>query len=454
MKKMTRWMVLGLCLLLPACALGVTEGTVEDAPMVTLDGMSPAKEQVSYLPDETMYAGYGDWNPSWENAQAWVECERDEDGCYYDVEQRPRLTAGEAARAKALLAKVQAGEIAYTGESVLDKMEDVVVGVYTIDAENYGGEQAFVLLPGPCMTDEQLLSLIDAFDQLGLTFDPDALSYRNCARGGGLECSRFLTDEERERYQQLADLIERGLLDVARLNMPQAIQPKLDSRYYCGMEDFTLRPYRAISDEELCAMLVASGVHDMTGELDLSALEKESRDILYTRLDCPLSMKLESISYDGGYVPMLVDANGSRAWSGDVRKSVGTFFSYRNAAGIEVFAGTTFDRETGELISASAMDNREWELEQSEPATSISHETVLAAIEEAERIVGLENLTWHLQNEESATNWGSCRTACAQVEDGLWLTVYIGLDDGQVHGLALDRCTLVDELPQEEPVNG
>ena len=54
MKKMTRWMVLGLCLLLPACALGVTEGTVEDAPMVTLDGMSPAKEQVSYLPDETM----------------------------------------------------------------------------------------------------------------------------------------------------------------------------------------------------------------------------------------------------------------------------------------------------------------------------------------------------------------------------------------------------------------
>ena len=60
MKKMTRWMVLGLCLLLPACALGVTEGTVEDAPMVTLDGMRPAKEQVSYLPDETMYAGYGD----------------------------------------------------------------------------------------------------------------------------------------------------------------------------------------------------------------------------------------------------------------------------------------------------------------------------------------------------------------------------------------------------------
>ena len=78
----------------------------------------------------------------------------------------------------------------------------------------------------------------------------------------------------------------------------------------------------------------------------------------------------------------------------------------------------------------------------------------LSAIEEAERIVGLENLTWHLQNEESATNWGMCRTACAQVEDGLWLTVYIGLDDGQVHGLALDRCTLVDELPQEEPVNG
>lgn len=155
MKKTLWYALTALCLLLPACALGVADGVVEDAPMVAVDGMSLAQEaETSYLPDETVYAGYGNWTVAWENAGEWVESAADEDGCYEEVEQRPRLTAGEAARAKALLAKVQAGEIAYTGESVLDRMEDVVVGVYTLDPANYDGERAYVLLPGTCLTDE------------------------------------------------------------------------------------------------------------------------------------------------------------------------------------------------------------------------------------------------------------------------------------------------------------
>ena len=44
--------------------------------------------------------------------------------------------------------------------------------------------------------------------------------------------------------------------------------------------------------------------------------------------------------------------------------------------------------------------------------------------------------------------------ASAQAADDLWVTAYIGLDDGQVHGLMIERGTLVEELPQEEPVNG
>lgn len=455
MKKANLWMALfALCLLLPAAALGVTDGVVEDAPMVAVDGMSLVQAETSYLPDDTVYAGYGDWEVAWEHAEEWVDSEADEDGCYNEVEQRPRLTAGETARAKALLAKVQAGEIAYAGESVLDRMEDVIVGVYTLDPEDYDGERAYVLLPGTCLTDEQLLALIDAFDRLGLVFEPDALNYRNCARGGGLECSRFLAAEERERYTQLAYLIERGLLDPAGFEAPTVVQPKLDSRYYCGLEDFTLRPYRAIPDEELCAMLAERGVRDMTGELDLQDLEKTSRELLYRYLGCPLSMTLTGMFYEGGYVPVLFDADGHQAWDGDARSSYGASFIYRTAAGIEVYAGTTFDRETGALVSASAMHSREGETYADEPEKNLSHEAIAAAIAEAEKRLGLTGLTWHLSDTECFTNWGSCLTVCAQVEDDLWVTVYIGQDDGQVHGLMMERGTLVEELPQEAPVNG
>lgn len=422
--------------------------------MVAVDGMSLAQEaEEACLPDATLYAGYGGWEVAWENAAEWVGSEADEDGCYDEVEQRPRLTAGEAARANVLLEKVRSGEIAYAGESILNKMEDVIVGVYALDPEDYDGECAYVLLPGTCLTDEQLLALIDAFDRLGMTFDPDALSYRNCARGGGIECSRFLTAGERERYRLLANLIERGLLDAEAFIGAQAVQPKLDRRYYCGMEDFTLRPYRAITDEELCAMLAQNGVHDRTGEVDADDLERTSRAILHERLGCPLSMTLEYMFYEGGYTPAQFDANGNQAWNSEARSSYGAFFTYRTAEGFEAYADTTFDRETGELVSASTMHSRNGEMDWDAAKLQISHETIAAAIAEAEKTLGLTGLSWHLRDEESFTNWGSCWTVCAQAADDLWMTVYIGMDDGQVHGLMMERGTLVETLPQEAPVN-
>ena len=41
-----------------------------------------------------------------------------------------------------------------------------------------------------------LLAVIDAWHQAGKRFDPSALNCRNCMRGGGIESSRFLTEEE------------------------------------------------------------------------------------------------------------------------------------------------------------------------------------------------------------------------------------------------------------------
>ena len=152
---MRKWMMAALlALALPACAMAVTEGVVEEAPAVELE---PIEAEISYLPDASYYDDYGGvWEQATEQADGELL-----DVMFNDVEQRPRLTAGEAARARALLEKVQAGEIACTGESVLEKMEDVVVGVYALDPADYDGERVYTLLPGPCLSDEQLLSLID-----------------------------------------------------------------------------------------------------------------------------------------------------------------------------------------------------------------------------------------------------------------------------------------------------
>lgn len=453
MKK--RICALALMLSLPMSALAVTEGVVEAAPQVEMDSVSAAQVTVSYLPDESYYAGYGDWNPEWENAEDWVESEFD--GEYYeDVEQRPRLTAGETARTQKLLAAYQSGEIAYEGESVLNKMENVIVGVYALSPEDYAGERAYVLLPGPCLTDEQILSIIDAYAQLGLTFDPTALSYRNCARGGGIETSRFLTDEERERYGRLANLIERGMLDTASVTGTQAVQPKLDRRYYCGLPDFTFRPYRAATDAELVAMLAEMGVRDMTDELDMEALEKRARDILCGRLGAALSMKLESMFYEGGYVPEVFDAQGNQDWQGEARDSYGASFSYHTQDGILVYANITFDWETNELVSASVMHSQDWDTYSGRPLTNIGHDQVVAALDDAEKILGLDGVTWHVRTGKGAqwmTDWGTCLTACAQIAQNEWITVFVGSDDGQVRGLSLDCGTLVDQLPQEPTAN-
>lgn len=456
---MKKWWMAALvcCMLIPATALGVTEGVVEAAEQVEIEEMAKDSE-ISYLPDESYYAGYGDDPKVWENAQEWVESEFDSE-CYYDVEQRPRMTAGESARAEKLLAAYQAGEISYTGESVLNKKKDVIVGVYALDPADFAGENAFVLLPGPCMTDEQILAVIDAFHQLGLTFDPHKLSARNCARGGGIEANRFLVEEERARYQTLARLIERGLLDVTAAGDAQAIQPKLDSRYFCGLPDFTIRPYRALTDEEFVAMLVDLGYHDQTGEIDYDVVEKESRKLLNERLGTALSMELSYVYNEGSYMPSVFDpsCNQGYDWDAQSRRGYGASFEYTTQDGILVYVNTMFDWETKKFIEASAMHSKEGGGEPiPDDAPAISDEQITAAISDVENRLGISGVQWHLlPNEEIWTNWGPCMIVRAQVGEDEWMTIYIGKDDGKAHGLELSSGTLVEALTEDDmPVNG
>ena len=452
--KRFAYMLVFVMLLIPAMALAVTEGVVEAAPQVEVEVVREA-DKPSYLPDESYYAGYGDWNPAWENAESWVESAFDGE-CYHDVEQRPRLTAGESRRAVKLLEAYEKGEIAYTGESILNKMENVVVGVYALEPGNYDGEAAYVILPGPCLTDEQLLAIIDAYAQLGLTFDPYALSARNCARGGGIETNRFFTDEERERYTSLARLIENGMIDPKAMGAMRTMNIELDSRYFCGLPDFTIRPYRSATDAEMVAQLFAMGTRDMTGVIDAKDVERRARQVL-NDLGAPLSMALEYVFTDGASVPCFFDQQGNQGYDYDTQPYAcyGAMFAWTTADGYKTYADVMFDHETDALISAHWANQRNWDLEPGPSVMNITDEDALAAAKEAQAMLGLENPTWFVIEEEMYTDWGACRQVRAQVEEELWLTVLVGGDDGQMHGAQLERGQTVDALPQESmPVNG
>lgn len=208
---MKRWIAFALAAALAMPAAGLAEGVVQEAPDIDLNVAIETASPAAYLPDESVYAGYDGWQPSWATSTDYVP-PRDSGDMFEPEIQTPGLTEGEQARAAALLDAYQKGEKTGNGEKVLNVDSDVVVGVYALNPEDFDGETVYTLLPSVCLTDEQLLSIIDAFHQLGQTFDPAGLNYRNCARGGGIETSRFLTASEQERCDIIARQIERGVL--------------------------------------------------------------------------------------------------------------------------------------------------------------------------------------------------------------------------------------------------
>ena len=442
MKK--KMMLLALCLLLPVCAMAVTEGVVEDAPPVTMQ--IETAQTVSYLPDASYYA-YDTWLPEWENDEEWTQSHTDDGEMYEDVYQNPRLTAGESKRALRLLEQYKAGTLTYTGESVLEKMENVVVGVYALNPAEYDGEMVFTILPGPQMTDEQLLAVIDAYAQLGMEFDPEKLSYRNCARGGGIETTRFFDEEERTRYSLLWEKVERGIIPTDTAYEGLIRTPKLDDAYFCGMSDFSIKPYRSMTDEELMSIMMEMGLRDKSHEIDFDGIERRSRDVLRRTVGTPLSMELSNVDQNGSYIPTLYTADGKEGWDGnaEARYTYGAHFSYYTAEGVQVYAHVTFDKETDELVRANAMHSRDLEFPPEE--NNVTQAGIDAATAIAEETIGLSGLMWHVADERMWTNWGECISVRAQIGEHYWMTVYIGADDNQVRGMSVDRGTLVETLP-------
>ena len=425
------------------CALAVTEGEVEPAPDVELNLPVREKDPANYLPDASYFGHEGtDYvYPSWDASEAYVEPELYGD-YFYDMAQNIALTDGEIARAKKLLAAYLAGEATGNGASVLEATQDVALGVYALDPAEYDGERAYVILPGTCLSDGQLLAVIDAYAQLGLTFDPEGLNYRNSMRGGGIDETRFLTEEEYARYHALSDMIERGVLDAMNVTPERIIS--LDERCFFGRRSFELTPYRPMTDGELVARLVAEGVERIVEDFD--ALQRTARGILVKKLGQPLSMELTGTSSGRSSWMEYDDPEGQHHDGGDVRY-YSLSFQYTTKDGVLVRANCDFERETLAFMRASASDidpMRDEKVESGKGVDeSITQDVALAtAVQYARDTLGLEGLTWYFDGD-AGNGWGICYRMSAGLGDGEWITLHVGRDDGQVHGAELDARALL-----------
>lgn len=447
-------MALSAAMLAPLPALAVTEGQVEEAPEVSLD-LSLNVDGTRYLPDASVYAGSEQNLPAWGNSDTAIapEMAPGDDG-FSDPYQYPGLTPGEAARAEKLLEAYAQGAAQGDGAAVLCALTDVAVAVYPLNPEDYDGERVYLLLPSTCLTDEELLAIIDAYHQLGITFDPAALSYRNCARGGGMECNRFLTQEERARYDGMAAQIERGVLTEAAIAgaETQGLVAQVDGRYFCGMENFALRPYRSMTDEELAAQLFALGY--TATPTDYTAYEMEARQV-WRQLGAPLSLGKVEIS-QGAYIPREMDGQGKVQWAGGSQEAV--VLSAEDDSGYQRSFIAWFDQKTGELVrygwNYQHQDMPDFVASAEAPGVRyVAHaetmdeaEYLALAAAAGDCLAEGRALAWQRQGTTALANW-ECAICAAQLTDALWLKVYLDPADGMVHGVEVEKYPtfLIDE---------
>jgi len=321
---MKKWLLLLLALALPLTGAAAQENTVVALPTVAPLQQVEASTDADYssAPLEEYY-----------NANFYMDQE--------DY-QTPRMTAEEKQRTAELLVAYQAGE--RPAENVLNKPEDVVVGVYTLNPEDYEGETLYTLLPVDPLTDEQILEVIDAFARCGQTFDPEALSYRNCARGGGSGTTRLHPDEELERMDMLRDLYIRQGFESETPFTPLVSDDgmglvTLDEDAYCGMDSFWFFPYRPTTDDELLGFVIYTETGDPTEYGNYAAYEKQLRLELARLLGAPLVM-----TRDGEDMCRMGDCNMSY---GD-EKAYYAYFSTPDGGSVSGY----LDIDTGKVLTA------------------------------------------------------------------------------------------------------
>jgi len=262
--------------------------------------------------------------------------------------QYPALTREEKERLGAAKARYDAGERPQT--SILNRVEDVSISLCQLPPEQYQGEQAFLVLPYRTLTDDELLQIIDAYAAIGMEFQPESLSWRNCMRGGGIECSRSYAGDELERANLLTNMYLWGNAAPEGAFTPQPMDDGvgmilLNEEEFCGMEEYRFFPARRMSDEELLEYIAFDiGEVSVSGD-DYSRWENQTRQQLHNLLGMPLTVESR-----GGYVGKESDWT---VFGGD-RQAYRTSFYPVGESNWELWnAELSSDGET--LISANAV---------------------------------------------------------------------------------------------------
>ncbi len=298
--------------LFPFSALAVTENVLEAAPEVTPTTLGimedvqtteeiPATEETeaAEIPaaeeaEKTMDASADDPSSFFPNGNPYLPYEQyfPNRGTTPEEEQYklPRMSDGELARYKELYKELSNGSRSLEGVPTCVNrrdMDDTTVGVYPLDPKDFEGETFYVILPyDRKMEDEQILSLIVSFIDLGISFDPDSLNERNCTRMAYNGVTRYLTMEEETRRATLQSLISRGLLTKDNIS-PES------SCFYTdtipGYTPFCFYPYRSLTDDELAAFLLADhSAWDTDPDLITQTALRDAGNVFQLPKDLPL----------------------------------------------------------------------------------------------------------------------------------------------------------------------
>ncbi|MBQ9007840.1 MAG: hypothetical protein IJ088_00720 [Clostridia bacterium] len=315
---------LALCAVMVLPVLAMAENTVEILP-TTPPMPRPVVEANPYAADD-LTAYYED---------------------YGDEYAMPALTVSERERLPEIQRRWESGE---RPESIiLNRTEQVHVSLIQLPPEQYEGEPCFLLLPNRDLTDKELLQVVDSYGQLGLTLDPNTLSWHNCMRGGGIEVGiRSFRGDENERRSELTGLYTRvGLrpeMPFTDLVADDGVgRVTLDEEDFNGLNEFRFRPARRLTDEELL-QLIALDQGDMPATPEeLTGYETQLRQELHQVLGMPLSARrgtYEAVEpFDRGnaygdsrmaYSSSFTEVGGTgRRWSGSIDISTGRLIEGR-----------------------------------------------------------------------------------------------------------------------------
>lgn len=317
-----------LCLALMLPLAAAAESTVEALP-TTAPMTEPAAAVNEYA--------FEDMDPYYEDA---------------DELQRPAFTEDEKARFAEAQRRLDAGE--RPESSVLDVLKNIRISLVRLPAEQYDGHAWFLFLPCEELTDGELLQIADAFAQLGIRFDPEELSWRCCMRGGGVECTRGYKEEEYERSQALREQYMRLGLRPEKSWTAAVLddgigEVTLDEEAYSGLDCFSFKPARRLTDEELLESIAKSTPAPDAAPDELARYEGLFRQELHRKLGMPLSAVRDGTEDVG---PM-----AQRSIAGDNRTVYFAGFKETGEGGRRW--GGAMDTGTGKIVSANVeLDSR------------------------------------------------------------------------------------------------